>query len=59
MTQKDTKQNLAGFDYPSQEAREFYAKAAGDINESNIISSKTLSDLFNGFDEKENKHQKG
>ena len=51
----------AEFDYPCAEAREFFAKEAGDIiNESNIISSKTLADLFRGFDEKEkDKHQKG
>ena len=59
MTQKDTKQNLAGFDFPCVEAREFFAHEAGELNESNVISSKTLADLFKGFDEKENKHQKG
>ena len=48
----------AEFDYPCAEAREFYAKEAGDINESNIISSKTLADLFRRFDEKENKQKK-
>ena len=41
------------FDYPCAEAREFYAKQASDINESKLISSKTLADLFRGFDEKE------
>ena len=60
MTQKDTKQNLARFDFPCAEAREFFAHEAGEPNESKIISSKTLADLFNGFDEKEkDKHQKG
>ena len=43
----------AEFDYPSQEAREFYAKEAGEFDESKLISSKTLDDLFRGFDEKE------
>ena len=47
------------FDYPCAEAREFFAKEAGELNESNVISSKTLADLFKGFDEKQNKHQKG
>ena len=41
------------FDFPCAEAREFYANEAGELNESDVISSKTLADLFNGFDKKE------
>lgn len=59
MTKLNNAKPNAGFDYPSQEAREFYAHEAGEFDESKVISSKTLADLFKGFDEKENKHQKG
>ena len=43
----------AEFDYPNAVAREFFAHEAGEFDESNVISSKTLADLFRGFDEKE------
>ena len=41
----------AEFDYPCAEARAFYAKPAGEFDESKIISSKTLTVLFRDFDE--------
>lgn len=43
----------AEFDYPCAEARKFFALEAGEFDESKLISSKTLDDLFRGFDEKE------
>ena len=54
----NAKQN-AEFDYPNAVAREFFVHEAGEFDESKVIRSKTLADLFKGFDEKENKHQKG
>ena len=42
----------AKFDYPCAEARAFYAKQAGEFDESKIISSKTLANLFRNFDKK-------
>ena len=43
----------AEFDYPCAEARAFYARQADEagFDESKIISSKTLADLFRDFDE--------
>lgn len=33
------------FDFPCAEAREFYANEAGELNESDVISSKTACRL--------------
>ena len=40
----------AEFDYPCAEARALYSKEAGEYDETKIISSKTLADLFREFD---------
>lgn len=42
----------AEFDYPCTEARAFFAKQVGEFDESKIISSQTLADLFRDLDEK-------
>ena len=51
---KQVRDPNAEFDYPCAEARAFYAKQTDDagFDKSKIISSKTLADLFMGFDEK-------
>lgn len=51
---KQVRDPKAEFDYPCPEARAFYAKQTDEavFDESMMISSKTLADLFMGFDEK-------